>query len=88
MRANYQDFPVQQTQLTEGPTLNTTLLHASLRAERRLTRWLKLYAQYDYERVLSNLPDIEYQVNAVGGGSNIGNFEVMVNISAPFLVHI
>ena len=68
VRGSYRDYPVQRTGLTYGPTLNEVLLHVTLHGERRLARWLKLYAEYNYERVLSNLPDIRYQENSLTAG--------------------
>lgn len=68
LRGSYLDYPVQRTDLIDGPTLNEILLHATLRGERRLKKWLKLYAEYNYERVLSNLPDIRYQANTITAG--------------------
>ena len=68
LRGSYLDYPVQRTGLTYGPTLNQFLLHATLHGERRLASWLKLYAEYNYERVLSNLSDIRYQANTVTVG--------------------
>ena len=63
LRGSYRDYPVQRIDLTAGPTLNEVLVHATVHGERRLKKWLKLYAEYDYERVLSNLTDIRYQDN-------------------------
>ncbi len=68
LRGSYLDYPTQRTGLTSGPTLNEILLHATLHAEHRLTSWLKLYAEYNYERVLSNLSGIRYQANTVTMG--------------------
>jgi hypothetical protein len=68
IRGSYLDYPVQRTDLISGPTLNEVLLHATLHGERRLTRWLKLYAEYNYERLLSNLADIRYTANTVTVG--------------------
>jgi len=69
VRGSYRDFPVQRTDLAYGPTLNEILLHATLHGERRLAKWLKLYVEYSYERVLSNLPDIRYQDNTITAGA-------------------
>jgi hypothetical protein len=68
LRGSYRDYPIQRTGLTEGPALNQTLLHATLHGEYRLKRWLKLYAEYDFERSLSDLPDIRYEANTVTAG--------------------
>lgn len=61
VRGSYRDYPVQRIGLTTGPTLDEVLLHASVRGERRLRKWLKLYAEYNYEQVISNLADIRYR---------------------------
>ena len=68
IRGSYLDYPVQRTRLVFGPTLNQMLLHATVHGERRLTKWLRLYAEYNYERVLSNLGDIRYAANTVTAG--------------------
>lgn len=69
IRASYQDFPVQRTELLTGPTLNQILLRLSLHLDRRLNRWLKLYVEYNYDRALSNLPQIEYRANEIMVGA-------------------
>lgn len=68
IRGSYTDYPVQRTGVIFGPTLDQTLLHGTLRGERRLTKRLKLYAEYDYERVVSNLGDSRYRVNTATAG--------------------
>ena len=68
VRGSYLDYPIQRTDIISGPTINEVLLHATLHGERRLTRWLKLYAEYNYERVLSNLGDIRYTDNTITVG--------------------
>jgi len=67
-RGSYRDYPVQRVDLTDGPTLNDVVLRATLRGERRLRRWLKLYAEYSYEQALANLPDIRYRANTFTAG--------------------
>jgi hypothetical protein len=65
VRGGYLDYPVQRTGIISGPTLDEVLLHATIHGERRLTGWLKVYAEYNYARVLSNLSDIRYAANTV-----------------------
>jgi hypothetical protein len=69
-RISYDDFPVQQADLTQpgGPKLRRTLLEATARVERKLSKALRCFAQYTYERTLSNSAMDEYAANTVTGG--------------------
>ena len=68
-RLSPSDFPVQRTDVTTGPLLDIWTVHAGLHAERRLTRWLKLYAEYGYDRAVSNQPSDRYISNVVTAGA-------------------
>lgn len=69
LRAAWQYFPVQRTEINTGPDLNILMVSASLRLERRLTTWLKLYTEYIYERALSNQSTDAYQGNTAVAGA-------------------
>jgi hypothetical protein len=45
-----------------------TLLGANLRAERRLSKYMNLFADYNYEQSLSNRGTDEYRINKVAAG--------------------
>jgi hypothetical protein len=71
-RVSYYDFS-HQTASDSDPELRAkTLLDISLRAERRLSKQLKLFADYTFEKSLSNRPADEYHVNKVAGGLDCG----------------
>jgi len=67
-RASYYDFSIQPATLTDGSTRAKTLVTFSLRAEKRLVKQLKLFAEWEHERSISNRPVEEYFVNKVVGG--------------------
>jgi hypothetical protein len=64
-------FPVQRVGGTGTSKRNRVDLTLSLRAERRLTRHLALFAEYEHDQTFSNLTLDEYAVNTVGGGINL-----------------
>jgi hypothetical protein len=68
VRGSYLDYPVQRIGFVTGSRLNEVLLHATVHGEYRLTRWLKLYAEYNHDQVLSDLPDIRYAADTVVTG--------------------
>ncbi|HTX21515.1 MAG TPA: hypothetical protein VMD27_06640 [Candidatus Aquilonibacter sp.] len=45
-----------------------TRVDVTLRAEKNLTKWLKLFGEYKYERSLSSRTIEDYQANTVSGG--------------------
>ena len=49
---------------------NKTVVQVNLRAERKLTRRLKWYMDYEYEQSLANVPWDKYVVNSVSSGFN------------------
>ena len=68
------DFPVQTidsasvTNLTGLPKFAKTSLLLNLRAEMKVTKVLRLFAEYEHEVSLSNEPFDRYRVNTVNGG--------------------
>jgi hypothetical protein len=69
---SYYDFS-HQTASDSDPELRAkTLLEISLRAERRLSKNVKLFADYTFAESLSNRPADEYRVNKVAGGLDCG----------------
>jgi hypothetical protein len=45
-----------------------TGLVLNLRGEKHLARWLKLFAEYEYEHSISNRTLDDYGVNTINGG--------------------
>ncbi len=66
----WQEFPVQGVNVTSGPHLHVMTWHLDLRAERRITHWLALYAEYSYERAVSNTLTDEYGMSNVTAGAS------------------
>ena len=66
----WQEFPVQGINVTSGPHLHVMTWHLDLRAERRITHWLALYAEYSYERAVSNTLTDEYGMSNVTAGAS------------------
>lgn len=62
------DYPIQTG--TDDARRVSSDLAFNLRCERRVTAFLKLYAEYDRERVFSNLELERYLVNTMKGGFN------------------
>jgi hypothetical protein len=71
-KVGYQDYFKQRIvpDILASPTLYRMPFELSARAELRVYKTLKLYAQYEYEQVLSNLASDEYEANIVTGGIN------------------
>jgi hypothetical protein len=67
-RLSYYHYDHQRTDGPESPRREKIYLRLGLRGERALTKTLKLFAQYDYERAVSNLDIDEYTVNTVFAG--------------------
>lgn len=65
-RATQYRYPVQLG--SDLARRRSTELLLTVRCERRLTRYLKLSAEYEYNRVFSNLEPERYTVNTVKGG--------------------
>ena len=65
--ANY-DFLQQSASATDSSTRQKEVFAASLRGEKKLFPKLKVFAEYAFERSLSNRTLDEYQVNKVSGG--------------------
>jgi hypothetical protein len=68
-RAGYQQFPGQRTDLTTGSLLNIFAVRAGVHLERRLSRRFKLYAEYNFQRALSNQHLDAYQENDAAAGA-------------------
>ena len=68
VRLAYYHFTEQQVSDPDSDLRVKTLVGAGLRAERRLSRYLKLFGDYSYEKSLSNLGTDEYTVNKVAAG--------------------
>ena len=66
--ASYYDFPVRTLGDADAPKLHKTLVSLNVRLEQRLSGYLKLYAEYDWEQSLSNQDFEQYRVNTVSGG--------------------
>jgi hypothetical protein len=64
----YYDYPVQTVSGPGSPTRQRTEVLFNLRGERQIARALKIFAEYEHERVSSNLSIDEYTVNTVNAG--------------------
>ncbi len=71
VRANHYDYREQWANEAEGEHRWRSELYCDLVVERRLTRRLRLFAQYDYERTFANRDVEEYAVSTVSGGLRI-----------------
>jgi len=67
-KVSYYDFLVQPATASDASARAKTIVTFSLQAERKLTKYLKLFAEYEHEHSLSNRPTEEYHVNRVVGG--------------------
>lgn len=67
-RAAYYDFTTQRVSLQDPVYREKVLFTASLRGERTIVKHLKAFAEYEYERSLSNRHFDEYIANKVGAG--------------------
>ena len=67
-KASYYDFLIQPATASDLSPRAKTLLTFSLHADRKLTKYLKLFVEFEHERSLSNRPTEEYHVNRVVGG--------------------
>jgi len=64
------DYPVQTVSATDLAKRWSTELAFNFRCERRVARFLKIFAEYERERVFSNLEFEQYVVATVKGGLN------------------
>jgi hypothetical protein len=62
------DYAKQRVSLTERSARERTELGFNLRGEKQLAKWVRLFAEYEYEKILSNQTLEEYSVNVVNGG--------------------
>jgi hypothetical protein len=67
-RLSHYRYPVQTVSDTDLRKRERSDLTLALRGERQITKHIRLYAQYDYERTDSNSALDEYTVNTVSGG--------------------
>ena len=64
----FYDYAKQRVSLTDRSVRERTEVGFNLRCEKELTRWLRLFAEYDYERIFSNRTIDEYSVNVASAG--------------------
>ena len=64
------DYPVQTVSATDLAKRRSTELAFNFRCERRVAGFLKIFAEYERERVFSNLEFEQYVVDTVKGGLN------------------
>ena len=64
------DYPVQTVSATNLAKRRSTELAFNFRCERRVASFLKIFAEYERERVFSNLEFEQYAVATVKGGLN------------------
>ena len=64
------DYPVQTISATDPAKRRSTEWGLNLRCERRVSRLLKIFAEYDRVETISNLAFEQYVVNTVKGGLN------------------
>jgi len=67
-RLAFYKYVTQQASPTDSSTRERAELGCHLRVERELLTWLRLFADYEYEQVLSNQSFEEYSVNTVTAG--------------------
>jgi hypothetical protein len=67
-RASHYDFVNQPATLSDDSSREKTLLTFTLRGDRKLLKKLKIFAEFEHERSLSNRPSEEYRVNRIVGG--------------------
>lgn len=67
-RVSYYDYAQQPISSTDPTVREKTLVAAGFRGERKLTKHLKLFADYQYEQSFSNLTTDEYRVQTVMAG--------------------
>ena len=68
VRFSHYAYPIQTLSLTDPTKLGRWEATATLRCERRLADWLKLFAEYEHTRVESRASFEEYSVNTVTSG--------------------
>ena len=61
---DFQPVPV----LIPSPKLYLGLINLKLRAERRVWKSLRIFAEYNYQRLVSNRPESQYAENQASGG--------------------
>ena len=66
----YYDYPVQTVNVTDLAKRRSTEWGVNFRCERRVSRFLKIFAEYDRTETISNLAFEQYVVNTVKGGLN------------------
>jgi hypothetical protein len=64
----YYDYAVQTAGGPGSPNRQRTEGSATLRAERQIAKAWRVFAEYEYERIWSNIPIEEYSVNAGKAG--------------------
>jgi hypothetical protein len=69
-RIAYYHWDSQRIAEPESPIRHKTYVRMNFRGEKNLTRSLKLFAEYEYERAISNLDIDQYTVNTISAGLN------------------
>jgi hypothetical protein len=69
-RVSHYVYDHQRTDGAASPLRKRTYLRLNVRGERVVWKAIRLYAEYEFERTLSNLELDEYSVNTVAGGLN------------------
>jgi hypothetical protein len=64
------EYPNQTVNDTAGTQLYQTGVTLNLRVERTIVTWMKLFAEYEYEKAFSNEFTEHYRVNTVKGGAS------------------
>ena len=64
------DYPVQTVSVTDLDKRRSTEWGLNFRCERKVSRFLKIFAEYDRAQTFSNLASEQYVVNTVKGGMN------------------
>jgi hypothetical protein len=72
MRGGYYDYPMQQVSPTDLSKRQRLFFAAGLHAERKLSKHLKLFADYNYENSQSDDYVDHYQINIAGIGLEWG----------------
>lgn len=67
-RVGFYDYVTQTVSATDPSPRQRTLVTASLRAEKKLTKHWRIHAAYHYDRSLSDLDFDDYAANMVMGG--------------------
>jgi hypothetical protein len=71
VRANYYDYAVQRVAAGDSELRRRSGFYADVMVQRRVSRRLRLFIEYNYEQTFSNREVEEYSVNTLSGGLGV-----------------